>query len=84
MQPGRDHAVRAVCAGHSFGDIVLTEGTLISLERRRRMLDVDRATRLVRAEAGAGAGRLQPERPASLWNPKGYINNAWGRVGVNA
>ena len=36
----RPHAVRTAGSGHSFGDIVLTEGTLISLERRRRVLDV--------------------------------------------
>ena len=22
----------------------------------------------------------QPESAASLWNPKGYVNNAWGRI----
>ncbi len=30
------------------------------------------------------AGGLQPERAESLWNPKGYVNNAWGRITVHA
>jgi sulfite oxidase len=24
----------------------------------------------------------QPESPATLWNPKGYVNTAWGRIAV--
>ena len=48
---------------------------------------------LWRAEVDLGPGRTrvcvrawdctgasQPEHPASLWNPKGYVNNAWGRL----
>lgn len=27
-------------------------------------------------------GASQPEDPAALWNPKGYVNNAWGRIRV--
>ena len=27
-------------------------------------------------------GACQPEHPATLWNPKGYVNNAWARVTV--
>lgn len=30
------------------------------------------------------AATAQPEHPASLWNPKGYVNHAWGRVRVSA
>jgi sulfite oxidase len=37
---------------------------------------------LVRAWDSAAA--LQPEHAASLWNPKGYVNNSWGRVTVHA
>jgi sulfite oxidase len=43
-------------------------------------LGVGRHELVVRAWDSAGA--LQPEDPASLWNPKGYVNNAWGRVAV--
>jgi sulfite oxidase len=30
------------------------------------------------------AAGTQPEDPAGSWNPKGYANNAWGRVRVRA
>jgi sulfite oxidase len=35
---------------------------------------------VVRAWDSAAAS--QPERPGPLWNPKGYVNNAWGRITV--
>jgi sulfite oxidase len=35
---------------------------------------------VVRAWDSAAA--TQPESPAAVWNPKGYVNNAWGRVTV--
>ncbi|GGC79739.1 sulfite oxidase [Tersicoccus solisilvae] len=34
------------------------------------------------ARAWDSAAALQPEDPAGLWNPKGYMNNAWPRVRV--
>lgn len=37
---------------------------------------------VVRAWDSAAA--TQPEDPASVWNPKGYVNNAWGRITVTA
>jgi sulfite oxidase len=36
----------------------------------------------VRAWDSAAAS--QPEHPGPLWNPKGYVNNAWSRVSVRA
>ena len=30
------------------------------------------------------AGATQPEHPATVWNPKGYANSAWGRIVVEA
>jgi sulfite oxidase len=30
------------------------------------------------------AAMTQPEDPAPLWNPKGYMNTAWGRVRLHA
>jgi sulfite oxidase len=30
------------------------------------------------------AAQTQPESPAQLWNFKGYMNNAWHRVGITA
>jgi FAD-linked oxidoreductase len=44
--------VRVVGAGHSFSDIALTDGTMISLERMAGVLDVDRQSALVRVQAG--------------------------------
>jgi len=36
------------------------------------------------ARAWDSAGGTQPEHPATVWNPKGYVNSAWGRVRVTA
>jgi L-gulono-1,4-lactone dehydrogenase len=47
-----DEAVRVVGSGHSFSDIALTEGRLVSLSRMKRVLDIDRQTGLVRVQAG--------------------------------
>jgi FAD-linked oxidoreductase len=44
--------VRAVGAGHSFSEIALTNGYLISLDGMDRVLDVDRETGRVRVQAG--------------------------------
>lgn len=60
---GRSREVRVVGAGHSFTDAVLTDGTLLSLERMNRVLDLDRAGGLVRVEAGITLGALSDE----LW-----------------
>jgi L-gulono-1,4-lactone dehydrogenase len=57
----RGRAVRVAGAGHSFSGAVPTDGTLLSLERMDRVLDVDRASGLVRAEAGIGLRALVRE-----------------------
>jgi L-gulono-1,4-lactone dehydrogenase len=44
--------VRAVGSGHSFSDIALTDGVHIRLEGMARVLDVDRASGLVRVQGG--------------------------------
>jgi L-gulonolactone oxidase len=44
--------VRVAGAGHSFSDIALTDGVMVSLERMRSLIDVDRSSGLVRAQAG--------------------------------
>ena len=36
------------------------------------------------ARAWDTSAASQPENPASLWNPKGYVNNSWPRVTVHA
>ncbi len=30
------------------------------------------------------AANTQPERPQSVWNPKGYMNSSWGRASLRA
>jgi L-gulonolactone oxidase len=49
---GAGRAVRVAGAGHSFTELVPTDGTLLLLDRMDRVLDVDRASGLVRVEAG--------------------------------
>ena len=36
------------------------------------------------ARAWDTSAASQPEDPASLWNPKGYVNNSWPRITVHA
>jgi sulfite oxidase len=37
----------------------------------------------ITARAWDDTAALQPESPASLWNPRGYGNNAWARVALS-
>jgi FAD-linked oxidoreductase len=48
----RGERVRVVGSGHSFSDIALTDGRLLTLQRMTRVLDVDRSCGLVRVQAG--------------------------------
>lgn len=48
----RDWKVRVAGAGHSFTDVVLTDGLLLSLDRMERVLEIDREAGLVKVEAG--------------------------------
>jgi L-gulono-1,4-lactone dehydrogenase len=50
--------VRVAGAGHSFSDIALTDGRLLVLDRMDRVLDVDRSSGLVRAQAGIAIAAL--------------------------
>jgi L-gulono-1,4-lactone dehydrogenase len=61
----RRERVRVVGSGHSFSDIALTDGRLLSLERMHRVLDVDRDSGLVRVQAGITIRELN-ERLAGL------------------
>ncbi|COZ31649.1 sulfite oxidase [Mycobacterium tuberculosis] len=36
----------------------------------------------ITARAWDDTGALQPESAVSLWNPRGYGNNAWARVAL--
>jgi FAD-linked oxidoreductase len=48
----RGWSARVAGAGHSFSDIVCTDGLLLTLERMARVLEVDRSSGLVRVQAG--------------------------------
>lgn len=56
--------VRVAGSGHSFTETVLTDGTLLRLNKLNKILSVDRASGLVRAEAGitlnAASNALHP------------------------
>jgi L-gulonolactone oxidase len=58
-----ERTVRVAGAGHSFTDAVLTDGTLLVLDRMRRVLDVDRGSGLARVEAGISLRELSE----ALW-----------------
>lgn len=53
--------VRPVGSGHSFTDTCLTDGVMVDQSGMGRVLDVDRATGLVRVEAGIKLHRLAAE-----------------------
>ncbi|HWX75144.1 MAG TPA: FAD-binding protein, partial [Solirubrobacteraceae bacterium] len=50
--------VRVLGSGHSFSDIARGEGVVVSLERMRAVLDVDRSSCLVRVQGGITVGEL--------------------------
>ena len=43
-------------------------------------MHLDRGDHEIVVRAWDSAAASQPEHPGPLWNPKGYVNNAWGRV----
>lgn len=55
--------LRVAGSGHSFTDAVLTGGTLLTLDRMRRVLEIDRASGLARVEAGISLNELSE----ALW-----------------
>jgi L-gulonolactone oxidase len=55
-----DRTVRVAGAGHSFGDLVCTDGTLISLDGLTGLLDIDHASGLVTVAAGTRLRELSP------------------------
>ena len=48
----------------------------------RVSLDLPAGSTRVTARAWDSTGASQPESSASLWNPKGYANNAWSHLDV--
>ncbi len=55
------HNVRVAGSGHSFTGLVPTDGSLISLERMDRVLEVDSSSGLVRVQAGITIAQLNAE-----------------------
>jgi sulfite oxidase len=47
-------------------------------------LTLDPGDHEISVRAWDSAAGTQPEDPAGSWNPKGYANNAWGRITVHA
>ncbi len=54
----QDRRIRVAGAGHSFSDVALTDGVQLRLEELTRVLDVDRASGLVRVQAGITISEL--------------------------
>jgi len=52
--------------------------------RWRAHVDLAPGDHEIVVRAWDSAAATQPEDPAHLWNPKGYVNNSWGRVRVHA
>lgn len=48
------------------------------------IVELSAGTHELVVRAWDSAAATQPEDPASVWNPKGYVNNAWGRITVTA
>jgi L-gulono-1,4-lactone dehydrogenase len=55
--------LRVAGAGHSFTDTVLTDGTLLALDRMRRVLEIDSGSGWARVEAGISLNELSE----ALW-----------------
>ncbi len=47
-------------------------------------VDIEPGPLTVTARAWDDIGTTQPESTASLWNPRGYGNNAWARIALTA
>jgi len=50
----------------------------------RAELDLGPGEHELCVRAWDSAGATQPENPATVWNPKGYANSAWGRARISA
>ena len=63
---------------------LLDEPSPWAWRRWRAQVRLGRGCHQIVARAWDSAAASQPEDPRHLWNPKGYVNNAWARVGVDA
>jgi FAD-linked oxidoreductase len=57
----QSRGVRVVGAGHSFSEIAMTEGTMVSLDRMASVLEVDHSSGHVRVQAGITIKQLSRE-----------------------
>jgi sulfite oxidase len=83
---GREGVVRVEVSGD--GGITWGEASLSKDDQPwawcfwETKLDLKPGRHQLIVRAWDGAGRTQPEQPASVWNVKGYMNNAWHRVDI--
>ena len=67
--------------GHSWRQASLAkEPSPWSWRRWHATLDLPPGQADVSVRAWDSAASVQPESEANLWNPKGYVNNAWARL----
>ncbi|MGI8712537.1 MAG: molybdopterin-dependent oxidoreductase, partial [Solirubrobacteraceae bacterium] len=52
-------------------------------QRWRMTVEVSAGETEIVARAWDSAAAMQPESPAQLWNPKGYVNNSWARLHIS-
>lgn len=72
-------------AGESWQRAELTErGNRWTWTFWTARIPLARGRHTIIARAADSAGQVQPERVDSIWNFKGYMNNAWHRVEVEA
>jgi L-gulonolactone oxidase len=57
----RGMRVRVEGSGHSFSDIALTDGAMIGMQKMTRLLDADRASGLVKVQAGITIAELSAQ-----------------------
>ncbi len=74
------HTVRVAGSGHSFTPVVLTDGTLLSLERMDQVIDVDRRRGHVRVQAGITLNALSTH----LWDEHGLALENLGDIDVQS
>jgi sulfite oxidase len=48
----------------------------------RTVISLPAGTTEILTRARDTAGAIQPEAPAQVWNPNGYVNNSWARLRV--
>lgn len=55
-----------------------------SWQHWRITIDLPAGETVITARAWDSTGATQPESPAAVWNPRGYANNSWARLGLTA